>query len=227
MTEAGGNPPIRASEALLKKLAKIGLHSEADLLVHLPLRYEDETRITPVERAFGGEPVQVEVVVHSNELQFRPRRQMVVRAGDGTGDITLRFFSFYPSQQAALSVGSRIRAYGEVRGGFFGAEMVHPRFRKVGDDDPLPTEMTPIYPTTAGLANSALQKLIGRALADGDLSETLPEDLRASLKLPELKRSLNFLHHPPPGTELETLHARNHRLRQLVNGQHYLSALLE
>jgi len=81
MTQAGGNPPIRASEALLKKLAKIGLHSEADLLVHLPLRYEDETRITPVERAFGGEPVQVEVVVHSNELQFRPRRQMVVRAG--------------------------------------------------------------------------------------------------------------------------------------------------
>ncbi len=210
MTQAGGNPPIRASEALLKKLAKIGLHSEADLLVHLPLRYEDETRITPVERAFGGEPVQVEVVVHSNELQFRPRRQMVVRAGDGTGDITLRFFSFYPSQQAALSVGSRIRAFGEVRGGFFGAEMVHPRFRKVADDEPLPEAMTPIYPSTAGLANSALQKLIGKALATGDMSETLPEELRQRLKLPALARSLKFLHNPPPGTELDTLHARNH-----------------
>ena len=210
MTQAGGNPPIRASEALLKKLAKIGLHSEADLLVHLPLRYEDETRITPVERAFGGEPVQVEVVVHSNELQFRPRRQMVVRAGDGTGDITLRFFSFYPSQQAALSVGSRIRAFGEVRGGFFGAEMVHPRFRKVVDDEPLPEAMTPIYPSTAGLANSALQKLIGKALATGDMSETLPEELRQRLKLPALARSLKFLHNPPPGTELDTLHARNH-----------------
>lgn len=210
MTQSGGNPPIRASEALLKKLAKIGLHSEADLLVHLPLRYEDETRITPVERAFGGEPVQVEVVVHSNELQFRPRRQMVVRAGDGTGDITLRFFSFYPSQQAALSVGSRIRAFGEVRGGFFGAEMVHPRFRKVADDEPLPEAMTPIYPSTAGLANSALQKLIGKALATGDMSETLPEELRQRLKLPALARSLKFLHNPPPGTELDTLHARNH-----------------
>lgn len=210
MTQAGGNPPIRASEALLKKLAKIGLHSEADLLVHLPLRYEDETRITPVERAFGGEPVQVEVIVHSNELQFRPRRQMVVRAGDGTGDITLRFFSFYPSQQAALSVGSRIRAFGEVRGGFFGAEMVHPRFRKVVDDEPLPEAMTPIYPSTAGLANSALQKLIGKALATGDMSETLPEELRQRLKLPALARSLKFLHNPPPGTELDTLHARNH-----------------
>ncbi|MDP2880287.1 MAG: ATP-dependent DNA helicase RecG [Azonexus sp.] len=214
MTTAGApapaSPPIRASEALQKKLARIGLHSEADLLVHLPLRYEDETRITPVHRAFGGEPVQVEVVVHSNEIQFRPRRQMIVRAADESGEITLRFFSFYPNQQAALSEGSRIRAFGEVRGGFFGAEMVHPRFRKVGDDEPLPSELTPIYPTTAGLANSALQKLIGKALVVGDLSETLPEELRQRLKLPGLARCLRFLHTPPPGTDLDTLHARNH-----------------
>ncbi len=214
MSEAGAaasaSPPIRASEALLKKLAKIGLHREADLLVHLPLRYEDETRITPVNHAFNGEPVQVEVVVQSSEIQFRPRRQMIVRAADESGEITLRFFSFYPNQKAALSEGSRIRAFGEVRGGFFGAEMVHPRFRKVGDDEPLPTEMTPIYPSTAGVANSALQKLIGRALADGDLSETLPDDLRQRLKLPGLARSLHFLHRPPPGTDLDTLYARNH-----------------
>jgi ATP-dependent DNA helicase RecG len=210
MTDSGASAPIRASEALLKKLAKIGLHCEADLLTHLPLRYEDETRITPVSRAFGGEPVQVEVVVHSSELQFRPRRQLVVRAGDDSGEITLRFFSFYPGQQAALSEGSRIRAFGEVRGGFFGAEMVHPRFRKIGDNEPLPTELTPIYPTTAGLVNSALQKLIGKALAVGDLSETLPEELRQRLKLPGLARSLRFLHTPPPGTDLDTLHARNH-----------------
>jgi len=154
--------------------------------------------------------VQVEVVVHSNEVQFRPRRQMIVRAADDSGEITLRFFSFYPNQQAALSEGSRIRAFGEVRGGFFGAEMVHPRFRKIGDDEVLPTEMTPIYPSTAGLANSALQKLIGKALAVGDLSETLPEELRQRLKLPGLARSLRFLHTPPPGTDLDTLHARNH-----------------
>ena len=210
MTGSGAPAPIRASDALLKKLAKIGLHSEADLLVHLPLRYEDETRITPVARGFAGEPVQVEVVVRSNEVQFRPRRQMVVHAADDSGEITLRFFSFYPNQQAALSEGARIRAFGEVRGGFFGAEMVHPRFRKIADDEPLPNEMTPIYPTTAGLSNSALQKLIGKALTSGDLSETLPEELRQRLKLPSLARSLNFLHRPPPGTDLDTLHARNH-----------------
>ena len=210
MTVAGAPAPIRASEALRKKLAKIGLHSEADLLVHLSLRYEDETRITLVDRAAWGEPVQVEVVVSSCEVQFRPRRQMVVRALDESGELTMRFFSFYPNQQAALGAGSRVRAFGEIRGGFFGAEMVHPRFRKIADDEPLPAELTPIYPSTAGLANSALQKLIGRALEDGDLSETVPDELRQRLKLPGLARSLHFLHRPPPGTDLETLHARNH-----------------
>ncbi|MBL8421026.1 MAG: ATP-dependent DNA helicase RecG [Dechloromonas sp.] len=218
--------PIRASEVLRKKLAKIGLHREADLLVHLPLRYEDETRITPVAQASWGEPVQVEVVVSSCEVQFRPRRQMVVRASDDSGEITLRFFSVYPTQKAALSEGSRIRAFGEVRGGFFGAEMVHPRFHKVADDAPLPAELTPIYPSTAGLANSALQKLIGKALEVGDLAETLPDDLRQRLKLPGLARSLHFLHRPPPGTDLDTLHARNHPAWQRVKFDEVLAQQL-
>ena len=202
--------PIRASDALKKKLAKLGLHTEADLLVHLPLRYEDETRITELARAFTGEAVQLELRVLNNEIQFKPRRQMVVRACDDSGEITLRFFSFYPNQQAALSEGSRVRVFGEVRGGFFGLEMVHPRFHKIAEGDPLPAEMTPIYPSTAGLANSALQKLIGRALADGDLSETLPDEIRQRLKLPGLARSIHFLHRPLPGTDVDTLHARNH-----------------
>ncbi|MCA1938280.1 MAG: ATP-dependent DNA helicase RecG [Dechloromonas sp.] len=202
--------PIRASDALKKKLAKLGLHTEADLLVHLPLRYEDETRITEIARAFSGEAVQLELRVLNNEIQFKPRRQMVVRACDDSGEITLRFFSFYPNQQAALSEGSRVRVFGEVRGGFFGLEMVHPRFRKIVEGEPLPTEMTPIYPSTAGLTSSALQKLIGRALADGDLSETLPDEIRQRLKLPGLARSIHFLHRPPPGTDVDTLHARHH-----------------
>ena len=210
MTPAGAAAPIRAPEALRKKLARIGLHCEADLLVHLPLRYEDETRITPVARAPWGEPVQVEVVVASCEVQFRPRRQMIVRALDDSGELTMRFFSAYPTQRAALGEGSRVRAFGEVRSGFFGAEMVHPRFHNAAAGDPLPTELTPIYPSTAGVANSALQRLIAKALEVGDLSETLPDELRQRLKLPGLARSLRFLHTPPPGTDLDTLHARNH-----------------
>ena len=131
------SPAIRAPEALRKKLAKIGLHSEADLLVHLPLRYEDETRITPVAHAPWGEAVLVEVVVSSCEVQYRPRRQMVVHAVDDSGELVMRFFSFYPSQQAALAVGAKVRTFGEVRGGFFGLEMVHPRFHKIAEGDPL------------------------------------------------------------------------------------------
>ena len=210
MSEPGAPAPIRASEALRKKLAKIGLHAEADLLVHLPLRYEDETSVVPVARAVAGQAVQVEVVVRSNEVQHRPRRQMVVRAADDSGEIVLRFFSFYGSQQAALAEGTRIRAFGEVRGGFFGAEMVHPRFRKIAEGEPLPTELTPIYPSTAGVANSALHRLIGGALDSADLTDTLPDDLRRPLHLPAFERSLRFLHRPPPGTDLGTLLARNH-----------------
>ncbi len=157
---APASPSIRAPEALRKKLAKIGLHSEADLLVHLPLRYEDETCITRVIDAPWGEPVQVEVLVQSCEIQYRPRRQMIVRAQDGCGELTLRFFSFYPSQQAALAEGKRIRAFGEVRSGFFGAEMMHPRFHGVAEGDPLPAGLTPVYPTTAGVSTNTLRKLI-------------------------------------------------------------------
>ena len=210
MTTNGTADPIRASEALRKKLARIGLQRETDLLVHLPLRYEDETRITPVARAPWGEPVQVEVVVASCEVQYRPRRQMVVRACDDSGELIIRFFSAYPTQQAALSEGSRLRAFGEIRSGFFGVEMVHPRFRKVAEGEPLPTELTPIYASTAGVANSALQKLIGKALETAELADTLPDELRQRLKLPGLARSLRFLHTPLPGTDLATLHARNH-----------------
>ena len=202
--------PIRASDALRKKLAKIGLQTEADLLVHLPLRYEDETRITPLARAFSSAPVQLELRILSQEIQLTPRRQLLVRAVDDSGEVILRFFSFYPSQQTMLAEGARVRVFGEVRGGFFGLEMVHPRFRTVAEGEPLPTEMTPIYPSTAGLANSALQKLIARALSDGDLTETLPETLRQQLRLPGFARSLKFLHHPPADADIEALQARRH-----------------
>ena len=214
MTDSGASPPaspgIRASEALCKKLAKIGLHSEADLLIHLPLRYEDETQITRVIDAPWGEPVQVEVLVLTSEIQYRPRRQMIVKAADRSGEITLRFFSFYPSHQAALAEGKRVRAFGEVRSGFFGAEMMHPRFHGVEEGDPLPEGLTPVYPTTAGVTSNTLRKLIAAALAEGDLADTLDDDLRQRLKLPGLARTLRFLHSPTIGTEVDALHARNH-----------------
>ena len=214
MSDAGAPAPappaIRAADAVRKKLARIGLHSEADLLVHLPLRYEDETQITRIIDAPWGVPVQVEVVVQASEIQYQPRRQMIVKAKDSTGTITLRFFSFYPSHQATLAIGKRVRAFGEVRSGFFGAEMMHPRFVAVAQGDPLPSGLTPVYPTTAGVSSNTLRKLITAALADGDLSDTLDDALRQRLKLPGLARSVHFLHAPTVGTAVEALHARNH-----------------
>lgn len=209
--EKGGAPaPIRAAEALRKKLAKIGLHSEADLLLHLPLRYEDETCLTPVTRALNGEAVQLELTVRHSEVQFRPRRQLVVRAADTSGEITLRFFSFYPSQQALLAEGAHIRVFGEVRGGFFGLEMVHPRLRKIAVGEPLPTALTPVYPATAGVGSATLQKLIGSALTEAELTDTLPDELRQHQKLAGFARSLRFLHTPPPDADRDALQARHH-----------------
>ncbi len=210
MTASGAPAPIRAPEALRKKLAKIGLHSEADLLLHLPLRYEDETRLTAVERALGGAAVQLELTVLHSEVQLRPRRQLVVRAADASGEITLRFFSFYPSQQAMLAEGACVRVFGEVRGGFFGLEMVHPRLRKVAAGEPLPEALTPVYPTTAGVGSATLEKLIGAALAAAELPDTLPDELRRRLQLPGFARSLRYLHAPPPEADVDALQARHH-----------------
>ena len=208
-----GLRPIVASEAMKKKLAKIGLHTEADLLLHLPLRYEDETRIVALGRGPWADAVQVEVIVRSAEIQMRPRRQLVVHATDARGsehELTLRFFSFYPNQQAVFAPGAKIRAFGEVRHGFFGLEMVHPRFHAVAEDEPLPEGLTPIYPTTAGVSNNALRKLIGNALKYGDLADTLSEALRAQFELPEFARCLRFLHAPPAGTPQLPLENRGH-----------------
>ena len=126
-----------------KHLDKLGLRNPFDLVLHLPLRYEDETHITELRDARVGETVQVEAVVESSEIAFRPRRILVCRAHVSDQPLTLRFFHFYPSQLKQLASGVRIRAMGEVRQGIFGAEMIHPRYRVVRADTPLPQSLTP------------------------------------------------------------------------------------
>jgi ATP-dependent DNA helicase RecG len=206
MTRPGQSPDSRF-RGVAEEAAKIGLLREADLLVHLPLRYEDETRITPVEclwrRAGAGRGgrAQQRNAVPAAPADGRP-------GGDGSGEITLRFFSFYPSQQAALSEGSRIRAFGEVRGGFFGAEMVHPRFRKVGDDEPLPRNDADL-PVDRRTGQFGPAKADRQGAGDGDLSDTLPDDCAsAETARPGAQPALPA--HPAAGTDLDTLHARNH-----------------
>jgi ATP-dependent DNA helicase RecG len=189
------NPAIQA------KLARLGIRRDLDLVLHLPLRYEDETRITPIAGAPPGLPVQVEGTVRSTEIVYRPRRQLVSRIEDPTGEIVLRFFNFYASQAKALAPGATVRAFGEARTGFFGGEMIHPRFRVLHGATPLPTALTPIYPTTAGLAQARLRRMIEAALARASLDDTLPEDLCRRLELCDFREAVDTLHHPRPGAD--------------------------
>ena len=132
-----------------KALEKLDLRRDIDLALHLPLRYEDETRIGRLADARDGEMVQFEGQVMHSEIQIRSRRQLLVTVDDGTDTCLLRFLNFYPSHQKTLSVGAQVRVRGEIRGGFMGREMVHPSFKLAGGE--LPGALTPVYSTVAGL----------------------------------------------------------------------------
>jgi ATP-dependent DNA helicase RecG len=196
--------------ALAGRLARLGIRTPFDLVLHLPLRYEDETRLTPIGEARPGQPVQVEGVVVSNDIVPRPRRQLVLRVSDGSGELVVRYLHFYPNQVRSLAVGKRVRLHGELRQGFLAPEMVHPRARIVAPGEPLPITLTPVYPTTAGLAQPVLRKLIDRCLAELDLSDTLPSSLRAAHRLAEFEASVRFLHAPPPDADESALGERTH-----------------
>ncbi|MEQ1525855.1 MAG: ATP-dependent DNA helicase RecG [Gallionella sp.] len=202
--------PAKISPVTLAKLAKLGIHHRADLLLHLPLRYEDETHLSPIATVQIGVAVQVQGVISHSEITFRPRRTLVCRLQDGGEDMYLRFLNFYPSQQKQLAEGKQIRAIGEVRMGYYGLEMVHPKCRAVDDDTPLQQSLTPVYPTTAGLSQVTLRKLISNALDVVPLTETLPESLLKKLQLASFGDSLKLLHNPPPDISATTLESRNH-----------------
>ena len=195
---------------LKAKLAKLGIRRQYDLVLHLPLRYEDETRLTPIAEAQEGVPVQVEGTVIDSQIAYRPRRQLVCKIADGSGFLYMRFLNFYGSQAKALVAGARVRAFGEVRPGFFGAEMVHPRYRIVRADTPLPEALTPIYPTTAGLPQAALRRLIAQALVQCELDETLPGETLELLHMPAFRDAIDALHRPRPGDDARTLTGRTH-----------------
>jgi ATP-dependent DNA helicase RecG len=195
-TVAAGKPAFPgATPGVAEKLKRLGLYSQADLVLHLPLRFEDETRLTAVADALPGVAAQFEVTVVSSEIVYRPRRQLVCRTEDASGALLLlRFMNFYPNQQKLLQPGARLRVFGEVRGGFWGDEIIHPRFRVAQIDEALPTTLTPVYPTTAGLGQATLRRLIGRALEESDLSETLPVGIVERLQLEGFAESVRLLH---------------------------------
>ena len=203
-------PPAKISPITLGKLAKLGIHHRSDLLLHLPLRYEDETHLAPIDTLQPGMTAQIQGIISHSEITFRPRRTLVCRLQDNGGELYLRFLNFYPSQQKQLAEGKQIRAVGEVRMGYYGLEMVHPKCRAVDDGTPLQPSLTPVYPTTAGLAQPVLRKLIVNALATLPLADTLPDALLQKLHLAGFAESLQLLHNPPPDISASILEDRSH-----------------
>ncbi|MDD5383385.1 MAG: ATP-dependent DNA helicase RecG [Gallionella sp.] len=203
-------PPAKISPATLARLAKLGIHHRSDLLLHLPLRYEDETHLAPIATLQPGMNVQVQGVITHSAVAFRPRRTLVCRLQDNGSELYLRFLNFYPSQQKQLAEGKQIRAVGEARMGYYGLEMVHPKCRAVDDDTPLQPSLTPVYPTTAGLSQAVLRKLIVNALDTLPLAETLPDVLLQKMKLAGFADSVRLLHNPPPDVSAASLEQRSH-----------------
>ena len=212
----------------------MGLRRDIDLALHLPLRYEDETRITPLASARDGQTVQIEATVTACEVQLRPRRQLLVQVEDATGSCELRFFSFYPSHQKTMAVGNRLRIRGEVKGGFWGRQMLHPAFRLAGGE--LPAALTPVYPTTAGLPQPYLRRAVVSALGRVDLSDTLPPGVEPPHAMYQgqnglqrswgLREALTFLHHPTPDVALSTLEDHSHPAWQRLKAEELLAQQL-
>ena len=217
-----------------KALRKLGLDRDIDLALHLPLRYEDETRIVRLADTREGDMAQIEATVVSCDIAYKPRRQLLVVVDDGSDTCTLRFFSFYPSQQKALAVGNRLRLRGEVKGGFMGRTMMHPSFHMAGGE--LPNALTPVYPTSAGLPQVYLRKAVHSGLVHaarhGAFVETIPPEhmprsaMRVGGKAWSLEQALHFLHHPTPDVSLAQLEDRTHPAWQRLKAEELLAQQL-
>jgi ATP-dependent DNA helicase RecG len=202
--------------ALARTLAeRLGLDTVQDVLFHLPLRYEDRTRVVPIGTLRNGDRAVIEGEVQLAEVVFRRRRALLVRIADGSGFLTLRFFHFSAAQQQGLVRGSRLRCYGEARLGPGGLEIVHPEYRRVAPDSPAPEveSLTPIYPTTEGVQQGRLRMLTGLSLAmltSGGLRDLIPPGVLDVLDLPTLEAALRYVHRPPQDANLELLNAGLH-----------------
>ncbi|WP_404439248.1 ATP-dependent DNA helicase RecG [Stutzerimonas chloritidismutans] len=207
--------------ALAEKLAKVGLESMQDLLFHLPLRYQDRTRIVPIGALRPGQDAVIKGTVTGADVVMGRRRSLLVRLHDGSGSLSLRFYHFSQAQKEALKRGTQVRCYGEARPGASGLEIYHPEYRALTDNEPAPVEqtLTPIYPTTEGLTQQRLRQLTQQALArlgPHSLPDWLPDELTRDYRLAKLDEAIRYLHRPPPDADLEELaegrHWAQHRL---------------
>ncbi|MBU0903054.1 MAG: ATP-dependent DNA helicase RecG [Gammaproteobacteria bacterium] len=224
--------------ALAEKLAKVGLETLQDVLFHLPLRYQDRTRIVPIGALRPGQDAVVEGIVAGADVVMGRRRSLLVRLQDSSGTLSLRFYHFSQAQKEGLKRGTQVRCYGEVRPGSSGLEIYHPEYRALTGSEPIAVEqtLTPIYPTTEGLTQQRLRQLSEQALArlgPHSLPDWLPRELADDYQLSPLDQAIRYLHRPPPDADLEELaegrHWAQHRLafEELLTHQLSLQRLRE
>jgi ATP-dependent DNA helicase RecG len=233
---AGVAGASRAPSPAQLAMHKLGLRRDIDLALHIPLRYEDETRIERIADTRHGQSAQVEGTVLHSDVVLQGRRQLRVLIDDGSDTLELRFFTFYPSHRKALAEGERVRVRGEVRGGFAGRQMLHPAFKRA--DAPLPAALSPVYPTSAQLPQAYLRRAVQGALQRVDLSETLPgaapgypctalfENKKELQRMWSLRNALLFLHHPAADVSMTTLEDRSHPVWQRLKAEELLAQQL-
>ncbi len=213
----------RVGPKVAEKLARLRIHTIQDQLFHLPLRYQDRTRVQSIGSLRHGDQAVIEGEVELADIKFGRRRSLLVQISDGTGSLLLRFFYFSNAQKSNLSRGVRLRCFGEVRNGPNSLEMVHPEYQQINAETPLAVDefLTPIYPTTEGVHQITLRNLSDQALAwleeqPSTLQELLPDQLLQRFRLPDLAAAVRYLHRPPPDAPqhqlAEGLHPAQQRL---------------
>jgi len=234
---AAGTPPDDLTNlpgvgpALAAKLARLGVERIEDLLFLLPLRYEDRTRLAKLGELRPGMRCLASGEVLLAEIVYRGRRSLLVRIGDGTGQLTLRFFHFSGRQQAAFRTGATVTCYGDVRTGPIGLEMVHPEYRVLppGTRPAVGESLTPVYPATEGLTQGRLRGLVAAALKrmqTAPPAELLPAAVRERHGMPTLAAALEYLHRPPPDADLEALSDGRHPCRLRLSFEELLAHYL-
>ena len=199
--------------AIAEKLSRIGIQNVQDLLFHLPMRYEDRTRITPISDVRPESFATIEGYVQHTEVQFGRRPILSVTLSDGTSKIMLKFFNFNAGMKNSLATGVRVKAFGEIKRGRYMAEIHHPEYQIIRNNQPLALAetLTPIYSTTEGLKQASLRKMTEQALAvlqNVQVTELLPEQYNPHQY--SLKEALALLHRPPPSVSAEVLEKGEH-----------------
>ncbi|MEO1201322.1 MAG: ATP-dependent DNA helicase RecG [Pseudomonadota bacterium] len=217
--------------ALVDKLSRLGVHVVEDLLFLLPLRYEDRTKLVKIGSLVPGLRCLVEGEVLLAETVYRGRRNLLVRVGDGSGQLTLRFFHFSRSQVAQFKPGVRLTCFGEARKGNAGIEMIHPEYRllRPGADVDIDDALTPIYPATEGVQQGRLRNLTDQALKRMQAAppeELLPDSIRESLGMPPLADAIRYLHRPPADADVELMLAGRHPCQQRLAFEELLAHFL-